>query len=57
MKASTWWIIGAILFSLIVHNEVVSWLILLVLVVPPLLKLLGWAYDAETGAYRDKYTD
>ena len=60
MSAKTWWIIGAILVCAVLREPIVTLLVLLVLVIPPLLKLLGLAHDAESGAYRtyhDKYMD
>lgn len=47
MKPKTWWIIGAILFCLIVREPIVTLLVLLVLLVHPVLRLIEAAYDAD----------
>lgn len=56
MKPKTWWYIGAILFALIINDEIVSWIILSILVIPPLLRFAGKILDghAHPGKYSEK---
>jgi len=55
MKPKTVWIIGAILFALVLRNEVVTWLILAALAIPLAGKILELGYEANNGKYRDYY--
>ena len=56
MKPKTVWIISAILFAAIVHDEVVSGIIAIVLIAPPCLKFVGKMLDADRhpGKYSEK---
>lgn len=55
MRPKTVWIIGAILLALIINNEVVSWVILTALVLPPALKFAGTILDGH--AHPGKYSE
>lgn len=55
MRPKTAWLIGAILFALIINNEIVSWLILLAAVAPLIPRLLEIGYRIHNpGKYSDK---
>lgn len=56
MRPKTVWIIGAILFVLVMNNEILTLLVLAALLLPGALRMLELASDAETGRYRD-YND
>lgn len=55
MRPKAWWYIGAILFALIINDEVVSHIILTALVLPPALKFAGTILDGH--AHPGKYSE
>lgn len=57
MKASTWWIIGAILFCAIVRSEILTMIALGCGLLPVALKLLEAAYDADHPSGYHYYED
>jgi len=55
MKTKTVVIIGAILFCLVVRNEIVTMLVLLALLIPVVFKVLEAAAMIDDPEYRNKH--
>ena len=55
MRPKTVGIIGAILFALIVRNEIVTLLVLLALLLPVVIKVLELSVCADDPDYRNKH--
>ena len=55
MKTKTWWIIGAILFCAILHDPIVTLLVLLGGLFPVVGKVLELSANADDSDYRSKY--
>ena len=56
MKTKTVFVIGAILFCAILHDAVVTLVVLIALLIPVVIKVLKLSHEAESGEYR-KYND
>ncbi|MBQ1314487.1 MAG: hypothetical protein IIY48_08030 [Clostridia bacterium] len=56
-KEKTVCIIGAILVALILHHEVLTWLILAGVLAPVAVKVIELGHMADSGQYRDYNKD